>query len=79
MERWELGQNWGWVWEESVEETIFPLLKVWAGEALMFWEEDLCVEEVQVGLGLGSPEGPLCGRVVLTPLLMVKVATDSTM
>ena len=45
----------------------------------MFWEEDLCVEEVQVGLGLGSPEGPLCGRVVLTPLLMVKVATDSTM
>ena len=41
----------------------------------MFREEDLFVEEVQVGLGLDSPEGPLCERMDLTPLLRVKEAT----
>ena len=30
---------------------------------------------MQVGFGMGSPEGLLCEKVVLTPLLRVKEAT----
>ena len=64
MDCWELGQYWGWVWVGS----IFPSVEVWAGEALVFWKE-LGLEEgecLQVGLGLGSHEGPQGERMMLT-------------
>jgi hypothetical protein len=56
MDCWELGQYWGWVWVRS----IFPSVEVWAGKALVYWEE------LGLELGLGSHEGPQGERKILT-------------